>query len=100
MGILNPTAPEHLVDDRGRPYFLWDVEMSLERFRSLLRTGDRVQRGYLVGKLMRQAKPDDVFSFVSLGELRDLFPEARPHLGRSRPFWEWLLATWSDDRAA
>jgi hypothetical protein len=100
MSVLNPTAPDHLVDERGRPYFLWDVEMSLDRFRTLLQTADRPQRAYLVGKLMRQAKPDDVFSFVSLSELRDLFSDARPHLGRTRPFWEWLLAAWSDDRAA
>jgi hypothetical protein len=100
MDALNPTAPEHLVDERGRPYFLWDVDMTLDRFRELLRSGDPELRAYLVGKLMRQAKPDDVFSFVSLEEIRAVLPGARRHLGRSGPFWEWLLDVWKDDRAA
>lgn len=100
MGLLNPTPAEHLVDAQGRPYFLWDVDMTLDRFREALRTGDDAQRAYLVGKLMRQAKPDDVFTFVSLAEIRELMPVARRHLGRSLAFWEWLLDAWTDDRAA
>jgi hypothetical protein len=31
---------------------------------------------------MRQAKPDDVSTFVSLGEIRDLWPDLTGHLGR------------------
>jgi hypothetical protein len=100
MSVLNPTAAEHLVDERGRPYFLWDVDMTLDRFRELLACDEPELRAYLVGKLMRQAKPDDVFSFVTLAEIREAFPAARRHLGRSLPFWEWLLDAWADDRAA
>ena len=37
MSVLNPTSPERLVDARGRPYFLWDVDMTIDRFRELLR---------------------------------------------------------------
>jgi hypothetical protein len=48
---------------------------------------------------MRQAKPDDVFTFVSLQDIRQLFPLSRRHLGQSREFWEWLLDAWADDRA-
>lgn len=94
--MLNPTPPEHLVDERGRPYFLWDVDMTLDEFRGLLRDGDQDMRAYLVGKLMRQAKPDDVFTFVSVAELTELLPHTRRYLGKSRPFWEWLLARWAD----
>ncbi len=43
---------------------------------------------------MRQAKPDDVFEFVSLSELQDQLSAAEPYLGRSRPFWLWLLERW------
>ncbi len=34
---------------------------------------------------MRQAKPDDVFTFVSLDELYDLLPAIERYLGRTRP---------------
>lgn len=97
MPVLNPTPRERLVDAQGRPYLLWDVDMTLERFEELLRTGDRETRAYLVGKLMRQAKPDDVFSFVTVGEIRDLWDDLVRYLGRSRPMWQWLLDVWAKD---
>ena len=94
MSVLNPTPAERLVDPRGRPYFLWDCDVTLEEFRAMLATGDRAQRAYLVGKLMRQAKPDDVFTFVRLDEIRSLRPDLERYLGRSREFWTWLLDVW------
>ncbi len=55
--MLNPTPPEHLVNAEGQPYFLWDTEMTLEQLRSGLQDPDPEVRAYLVGKLIRQAKP-------------------------------------------
>ena len=57
---------------------------------------DPVVRAYFVAKLMRQAKPDDVFRFVTLGTIRALWPTRARHLGRTQPFWSWLLETWTD----
>lgn len=94
MSVLNPTPHERLVDASGRPYFLWDMDMTLERFRHELATADRPTRAWFVGKLMRQAKPDDVFSFVSAEEIGEQWSELVRHLGRTRPFWEWLMTTW------
>lgn len=94
--MLNPTAPDQLTDAQGRPYFLWDVDMTLDRFRSKLRDPDPRVRAYLVGKLMRQAKPDDVFTFVTVREIRELWPELERYLGRSRRFWSWLLKRWEE----
>ncbi|MBI4881182.1 MAG: hypothetical protein HY812_16220 [Planctomycetes bacterium] len=100
MSVRNPTPPEKMTDSQGRPYFLWDVDLTLDEFRALLREGDRVKRAYLVGKTMRQAKPDDVFQFVTLEEIRDLWTDVEPYLGNTRAFWSWLLEVWKDDRAA
>ena len=61
MRVLNPTAREKMTDPRGRPYFLWDMDISLDRFEEMLGQSDEATWCYLVGKLMRQAKPDDVF---------------------------------------
>ena len=63
----------------------------------MLKDGSRAVRGYLAGKLMRQAKPDDVFQFVTLTEIRDLWPDLERHLGRSRPLWTWLLDAWEEE---
>lgn len=94
MSVLNPTPPERLVDGRGRPYFLWDVETTLDQFCDMLAGDDRDVRGYLIGKLMRQAKPDDVFQFVTLEDIRREWPRVEKHLGRSREFWTWILGAW------
>ena len=94
MAILNPTPPQRLVDARGRPYFLWDLEMDLEAFRASLHDPDPDVRAYFMGKLMRQAKPDDVFSFISLEEISTLWPRISRHLGKQVGFWTWLLDSW------
>ena len=100
MPRLAPTDPERLVNARGQPYFLWDEDLTLEQFKDRLRDPDPDVRAYFVGKLMRQAKPDDVFTFVSLDELYDLLPSVDRYLGRTRPFWHWLLDRWKPERAA
>lgn len=99
--MLSPTPPERLTDLQGRPYFLWDCDMTLNGLRRALRSSEPVARAYLVAKLMRQAKPDDVFSFVSVDEIRELWGLVEGQLGTARPFWSWLLARWAEqDRGA
>lgn len=92
--MLAPTPRDRLTDSQGRPYFLWDTEMTLDEFERALREQDSVSRTYLVGKLMRQAKPDDALQFVSPQEMADLWPSIERYLGKSRPFWAWLLEQW------
>ncbi len=94
MALLNPTPPDRMVDARGRPYFLWDADMTLDRFRAGLRDPDPEVRAYLVAKLMRQAKPDDVFLFVRLADIVELWPRLERYLGRSAAMWRWLLERW------
>ena len=83
-----------MVDSQGRPYFLWDVDMTLARFQDQLRSGDRATRVYAIAKLMRQARPDDVFTFVTLDQIRDAWGDVQKDLGKTRLFWEWILRAW------
>lgn len=98
--MLLPTPRERLVDGQGRPYFLWDCEMTLAEFERGLREEGLEGRAYLVGKLMRQARPDDVFEFVSVERIVELWPHLRRYLGREEAFWRWLLGRWGCDVAA
>lgn len=95
---LFPTPPDKLVDEQGRPYFLWDVDMTLEEFKASLADPDEQVRAYLVGKLMRQAKPDDVFLFVSVDTIRELWPSLERYLGNRRAFWKRTLDAWATAR--
>jgi len=100
MARLFPTPPDRLVDAAGRPYFLWDCDMTLAEFELRLRQAGRPGKAYLVGKLMRQARPDDVFSFVTVTEIVELWPDLERYLGRERPFWRWLLEYWGYELGA
>lgn len=95
VSALAPTPPDRMTDASGRPYFLWDDEMSIEMFRAKLRDPDPEVRAYFIGKLMRQAKPDDVFSFVTLREIESQWDLIERYLGTSREFWRWLLDRWA-----
>jgi hypothetical protein len=92
--MLSPTPFDRLVDKQGRPYFLWDSDMTLEEFKRGLNDPDPEVRAYLMGKLMRQAKPDDVFTFASPREIRALWTRLERYLGESRAFWSWLFEAW------
>jgi len=92
--ILNPTPPDRLCDASGRPYFLWDLDMTLAELRAALAGDDQVVSAYLLGKVMRQAKPDDVLTLATPQTLADRWAEVTPYLGTSRPFWTWLLDEW------
>jgi len=96
MSILNPTPLDRMNDPRGRPYFLWDMEMSLGQFQEALRHEDPEIRAYFLGKLMRQAKPDDVFSFISLTEIMESWLRIQRYLGESKAFWSWILNLWEE----
>ena len=96
--MLVPTAPDRLVDAQGRPYFLWDEDITLRDFRERLRDPDPTVRAYFLGKLMRQAKPDDVFTFVTLREVEEQLGAVEPYLGRSRAFWLWIVDRWRTAR--
>lgn len=94
MPHFNVTPNDRLTDPQGRPYFAWDADLSLETFKSRLADPEREIRAYFTAKLLRQAKPDDVFTFVSRDAIRERWVAVERQLGRSRRFWEWLLAEW------
>lgn len=100
MSVLAPTPPDRLVDQRGRPYFAWDEDVTLAEYVVRLRDPDPDVRAYYLGKLMRQAKPDDVFTFVTLDELMEALPSVAPYLGKTREFWFWLVERWQVSRAS
>ncbi len=92
--MLAPTPLDKLIDSARRPYFLWDVEMTLDELEDRLAGSDERMRVYLTAKLMRQAKPDDALQFVSPQQIADDWAALEPYLGKEREFWRWLLDEW------
>jgi hypothetical protein len=91
--MLCPTPVDRLTDARGRLTFLWDVDVTWAELEENLKDPDPVVRGYWLGKLLRQAKPDDVPRFVAIADLRRDWDSYERFLGTSRPMWAWLLAS-------
>jgi hypothetical protein len=89
--MVCPTPPARLCDARGRPYFLWDCDVTLDELREHLSAPDDDRRIYWLSKVMRQAKPDDAVTLASLTEIRRLWPRVEPSLGQTKAFWSWYL---------
>ena len=79
--MLSPTPRASLTDREGRPYFLWDLDLSLDGFQERLGSPDPEVRDFYLAKLLRQAKPDDALQFVTLAEIAASWTRVEPRLG-------------------
>ena len=82
---------------RDRPYFLWDVDVTEAELRARLRHPDPAIRAQWQGCLLREARFDEVWSYLTLDEVLRDWPLIQRHLGRRRDFWVWLLDGWRKD---
>lgn len=80
----------------ARPYFIWDDDVSVDEFRSWLRSSDRTLASRSLARLLRDARYEDVWLFVSPQEVADRLAEAGPYLGRSRDLWNHLMRAWRE----
>jgi hypothetical protein len=83
-----------LSDPDAIPYFLWDDPMTVAEVLRRLATSSEPERVRLLGKILREARDTDVWAFTSPLEIVRQWPQLKPHLGRRRPFWEFLIGRW------
>lgn len=76
------------------PYFLWDRNVTVAELRRILGDPRHPQRVPLLRVLLREARPDEVWAFVTPQDVSREWSDIRPGLGRRRDFWEWLLGEW------
>lgn len=89
--IRAPTPRDRLVDADGRPYFVWDVDLTLEGWLQRIRSDDPDEAAYWLARALRDAKPDDVLEFVDWPDIARAWPRAARYVGEKRPFWRWWL---------
>lgn len=80
-----------------RPYFLWDEDTSIAELRRILAGPDSDRRDQLLGKMLREARDIDVWSFVTPADVARALPRLGRRLGRRRAFWEFLIEGWRSD---
>ena len=83
--------------EEGRvPYFLWDRNVTVGELRAALADPRNPQRVHLLRALLREARPDEVWAFVSPQTVSSEWDQLVPGLGRRRAFWQWLLDKWRE----
>jgi len=81
-------------EDEKVPYFLWDRAITVAQLRATLNTPGAHDREALIAHVLREARPDEVWAFVSPGDVAAEWARLAPRLGRRRAFWAWLLEEW------
>lgn len=76
-----------------KPYFLWDYDLTDDEVRAILRGDDTDQKSWLIARLLESARYEDVWGYISLAELREIFPklQLKPQV---RAAWEFALRVW------
>ncbi len=82
---------------RDRPYFLWDVEITEAQLRERLHHADADTRAQWQARIMREARFDEVWQYLTLDEILANWEPIKRHLGRRRAIWEFLLRGWRED---
>jgi hypothetical protein len=74
-------------------YFAWDRDETAESLREKLEAEPSPEWLRTAAWLMREARTDEVWQYLTLRQVADSFSELRPLLGRRRQLWEYLLRT-------
>ncbi len=93
MGVWLPPSPD-VLDPEAVPYFNWDAPITNTEVRRLLAEGPDDARLYWMARVMREARYDDVWTYVTLAQVVERLDELLPLLGRRRELWSFLVTEW------
>jgi len=79
-----------------KPYFIWDYDLTEADIRDILSGDDEEQKAWLVARLLESARYEDIWKYISLSELRYIFPklQLKPQV---RAAWEFALSVWASE---
>ncbi len=81
-------------DLTDRPDFLWDEPLSRDDLKKLLDGENEEERLYYAAKILREARFEEVWDYLSPAFLASEWEKLRWRLGRKKRFWEFFYATW------
>lgn len=93
---MDPTGTSLDAAD-AQPYFIWDVPITVRELRERLRHPEPRERALWMARVMREARYDDVWRFLTLRGVLDHYELIQRHLGRRRRFWDFLIEGWRDE---
>jgi len=81
-------------DLNRRPDFLWDEGLTQDRLKQILHSEDAEECLYYAAKILREARFEEVWDYLSPTFLTSHWEKLRSRLGRKRKFWEFIYFTW------
>lgn len=78
-----------------RPYFLWDYDLTESDVRRILHDSNETEKLWMAGRVLESATYDDVWKYLTLDEVRGLFPK----LKLKKPIhdaWQRALYVWNN----
>lgn len=78
-----------------RPYFFWDYDLSEAEIRKILHSGEEAEKLWLVARILESARYEDVWKYLTLAEVRAMFPhlKLKPQV---RGAWAYALQVWGE----
>ena len=80
-----------------RPDFLWDERTTRSDLKQLLSGGDEEARLYYAAKILREARFEEVWEYLSPTFLADNWDKLHSRLGGKQRFWGFFYSTWRAD---
>ena len=84
-------------DGADRPDFLWDEPTTRVELKEILSDGNDEARLYYAAKILREARFEEVWEYLSPTFLAANWDRLQSRLGRKKKFWEFLFSIWRAD---
>jgi hypothetical protein len=92
-----PACSRELERADAQPYFAWDEPMTVAGLRERLASGREDEQLAWTARILRDARFDDVWRFLTVARVSAAWPRLAPRLWRRRAFWTWILDRWRAD---
>lgn len=79
--------------NHGKPYFLWDYDLTEDDVRRILRGENQTDKIWILSRILESARFEDVWKYTSLSDVRSMMPVLKIKKP-IRQAWERALAVW------
>jgi hypothetical protein len=84
-------------ESTDRPDFLWDEPLVRDDLKKILAGDNAEERLYYAAKILREARFEEVWEYLSPTFLAANWDKLHSRLGRKKRFWEFFYSTWRAD---
>ncbi|HET92127.1 MAG TPA: hypothetical protein ENN99_15515 [Chloroflexi bacterium] len=85
--------------EQKRPYFIWNADLTEQDVRRILTGDDKYEREQIIGHIVRNARFEDIWKYVTIQDILDHWHVVRGFLWPPslRELWTWALQVWGYD---